>query len=417
MTDPKASRPHDAIGIARVLCILGIVYVHGWTGLTAEKFEMLAATPQGIERWSLIELIGRCAVPLLGAISGWLSGPSAAKRSYGAFVRVKARTILAPMILWDLLAFSVSAAAVWGTLQAPVPRSLWEAFDWTVCLTQANPINVQISFLRDLFVCMLFAPVLARARPWALWTTLAVAILWSFTQPALHDWLSPPLVDPTAWSRTAHAAHDPFAWATDAIVGHLLLRPPILVFFATGMLVRRYGIAERVMRWPLWACAIPYAVLAPIKVWLSVTNEAWEKANPGLVNVIDLPMRFAAALLIWKIALMLVPTRSGRFIARGERYIFLLFCSHLIVLWLGGPVLGGLTGPMGSPLWAPYFLLQPLIVLAITVPMAWGLEWLSRPLASILSGGRLATPLKPDLPRGAASAMEPANPIAGAPRP
>lgn len=407
------SRLRDAIGIARVLCILGIVYVHGWTGLTAEKFDAIARTPQGIERWLLIELVGRCAVPLLGAISGWLSGPSAARRGYGPFVAVKARTIVAPMILWDLLAFSVSAAAVWGTLQAPVPRDWWEALDWTLCLTQPNPINVQISFLRDLFVCMLAAPLLARARPWALWATLAAAIAWSFTQPALHEWLSPPVVDPTAWDRTAHSGHDPVGWVADAILGHLLLRPPILVFFVTGMLARRYGIAERVVRWPGWACLLPYLLLCPIKVWLSITNEAWEKAHPGLVNIIDLPVRFAAALLIWKLALSLAPTRAGRFIVRGERYIFLLFCSHLILLWLAGPAIGQLTGPMGSPLWAPYFLLQPAMVLLATLPIAWGLERVSRPLASLMSGGRLAQPL----PSRTSSAMEPANPIAGAPRP
>lgn len=382
-----------AIGIARVLCILGIVYVHGWTGLTGDVLDRISQTPQGMLRWSLIELVGRSSVPLLGAISGWLVASSAARRSYGAFIGVKARTILAPMILWDIIALAVVDAVVhWGTLQAPVPRNLWEGIDWTGCITQPNPINVQISFLRDLFVCMLFAPLLARLPGWGLWGVLALGVAWSLSQPMLHDMLAPPVIDPTAWNRTAHTHGGVLDWIADAIVGHLMLRPPILVFFCAGMLARRAGLAERVIRWPLWACFIPYLLITPVKVWLSIANETWVNAHPGEINLIDLPMRFAAALLIWRIALGLADTAAGRFIQKGERYIFLLFCSHLIFLWLGGPALGQLTGPMGSRLWAPYFLLQPLIVLGVTIPLAWGLEAISRPVAGLLSGGRLAKP-------------------------
>lgn len=400
-----------AISIARVLCILGIVYVHGWTGQTAEMLNALSGTGQGMLRWTLIELVGRCSVPLLGALSGWLAGPSATRRGYAGFVRQKAVTILLPMLLWNMIALAAIDAVVhWGTLQAPVPRTFWEALDWIGCVTQPNPINVQISFLRDLFICMLAAPLLARAPAWGSWATLGIAILWSITQPALHDWLAPPLVDPTAWSRTSHASHGPLGWIADALIGHLLLRPPILVFFVTGMLARRYGLVERIGRWPLWACLLPYALLAPVKTCLSITNEAWELAHPGLVNLIDLPMRFAAALAIWRIALALARLVAGRFIERGERYIFLLFCCHLIFTWLGGPFLGHWTGPMGSPLWAPYFLLQPILVLLATLPLAWGLEALSRPLAGLLSGGRLAKPLPP----ATASAMERATPPLGA---
>lgn len=415
MRTAEGSPIPGAISIARVLCILGIVYVHGWTGLTAEKFEPLARTAQGIERWVLIELVGRCAVPLLGAVSGWLSGPSAARRGYRPFMANKLRTLLLPLVLWNAIAIAaVSSAAHARLLQAPIPRDLWETLDWLTCLTQPSPINVQISFLRDLFVCMAFAPLLARARPWVTWAVLAVAVLWSFTQPALHAWLSPPIIDRTAWDGDAHAPHGPFGWVADAIVGHLLLRPPILVFFASGLLARRYGWAERIAGWPVWACLVPYLLLAPAKAWLSITNEAWERAHPGLVNGIDLPMRFAAAVAIWRLALLLAPTRAGAAIGRGERYIFLLFCAHLVMLWLGGPLLGRLTGPMGSPLWSVYFLLQPAIVFAATLPIAWALEAGSRPLAGWLSGGRLAQPRASDLPASAGSAKEPASPAAGA---
>src|SRR3546814_10754916 len=53
-----------------------------------------------------MELLGRSAVPLLGMISGWLVAGSASHRTYGALIGGKTRTILLPMLLWNLLARS-----------------------------------------------------------------------------------------------------------------------------------------------------------------------------------------------------------------------------------------------------------------------------------------------------------------------
>jgi hypothetical protein len=385
MTPPRTAPTREAIGIARVFCILGIVYVHAWTGRTAEELQILDDSWQGLLRWGLIELLGRSAVPLLGAISGWLSGPSAAKRSYARFVRVKARTILAPMLLWNIIAMIlVCGFAYWGTLKAPIPASLAEALDWIGCVTQPNPINVQISFLRDLFLCMCAAPLMARLKDGWLWALWLIAAAWSVSN------LNVPL----------------------------LLRPPILLFFVSGMLARRSGLAERIGEWPLRACLLPYVLMLGPKIWLSTFDDAWMKQEVVIANAIDIPMRFAAALAIWRSALALAPRPAGRFILRGERYAFLLFCSHLVLIWLLGPVVGLATGRMGDPLYPAYLLLQPLLALGSTLLIAWGLESVSRPLAGLLSGGRLSEPLSrpppQPLPAKAPSAKGAANPDPGA---
>src|SRR3546814_5334188 len=67
-----AARRSDAISIARVICILGVVYVHAWTGLNGHDLESLRGTAQASLRWGLMEVFGRSAVPLLGLIYGWL---------------------------------------------------------------------------------------------------------------------------------------------------------------------------------------------------------------------------------------------------------------------------------------------------------------------------------------------------------
>jgi hypothetical protein len=354
---PSEAPTREAIQIARVLCILGIVYVHAWTGLTAEQISALDHAPQGILRWVLIELVGRSAVPLLGAISGWLSGPSAAKRTYGAFVKVKARTVLAPMLLWNVIALAlVSGSATAFALPAPVPANWHEALDWIGCVTQPNPINVQISFLRDLFLCMCAAPLLTRLPDRWLWALWLLAAAWSISDLDLY----------------------------------VLLRPQILLFFLSGMLARRHATAERIARWPLIGCVLPYLLLLPAKIMLAVQDDAWLKTHVVAANAIDQPLRFAAALAVWRCALALVPTPAGRRIMAVERYAFLLFCCHLVLIWLLGPLIGMATGTMGSPGYIPFLLLQPLLALGATMLVGRALLWASRPTAKLLSGGRLS---------------------------
>ena len=74
------ARLSGAIAVSRVICVLGVVYVHAWTGLGGMDLVKADATGQGAMRWALMELLGRSAVPLLGMISGWLVAGSACSR-------------------------------------------------------------------------------------------------------------------------------------------------------------------------------------------------------------------------------------------------------------------------------------------------------------------------------------------------
>src|SRR3546814_14594452 len=77
-----------------------------------------------------MELLGRSAVPLLGMISGWLVAGSASHRTYGAFIGGKTRTILLPMLLWNLLALLIISGGAYAEfLKAPIPVSFQEAFN------------------------------------------------------------------------------------------------------------------------------------------------------------------------------------------------------------------------------------------------------------------------------------------------
>ncbi len=342
--------------MARLIGILGVVYVHGWTGLNWEKLFAANDSAQGIFRILVNEIFGRSAVPLLSIISGWLVVSTAASKSYGPFIGGKAKAILAPMILWNAIAIVAVAA---GVMMLGVAGPLPTSFAWTlnelVPLLSPSNINVQMPFLRDLFVCMLFAPLLVRLPPIALGAVAAVAILWTVST---------------------------FQFP-------LLQRPPILIFFVAGIALRRFGSAERIAAAPMWMLAAPFVLLLAPKIALAVIGEPFAWEHPRIVAAFDVAFRLASAVLMWRCAWGLAGGRAGAPLRKLETYGFLLFCTHLIFMWVAAPLIGKVVGRLGDPLYPVFFLLQPALALGAAILIGKALLVVSPPLAGILSGGRL----------------------------
>ncbi len=350
------TRLSTAIAIARLIGILGIVYVHAWTGRTAEELAAVAFSWQAVLRTLLGEVFGRSAVPLLGMISGWLVVSTATRQPYGAFLRGKARTILLPMVLWNAIALVlVGAAATFGDLKAPTPSSIGWTLNELVPMVHADDINVQMPFLRDLFVCMMIAPVLVRTSSAWLAVVALIAVVWSVS-----------------------GVHVP-----------LLLRPQILLFFTAGIAARRSGVAERVAGWHVALCALPFVLLIAPRLWTALLGNAFFDAHPHVMAAFDIVFRLASAVLFWRLAWGLAGSNVADRLRGIERYGFLAFCDHLVLLWLFGPVIGLATGPLGAGLYPAYLLVQPLLVLGATVALGRGLMTLSPAVARVLSGGRL----------------------------
>lgn len=348
------SRRSDAIRIARVICITGIVYVHAWTGLSGYDLELARGTPQETLRWILMEVFGRSAVPLLGLISGWLVAGSSRTRNWGPHVARKARTILLPMVLWNALAiFFVSGAAWLFGLAAPVPQSVRWLAEELFIVTRPPDINVQMPFLRDLFLCMVLAPLLVRLPS----RVLAVIALAAGTCHILG--LGPPVI----------------------------LRASILMFFTIGIVARRINLAERAADWPAVVALLPFAVLMPLHLYVSIGDaRPFDDASTAAV---DLVARVAASLAVWWLAWRLTATPAAPVMRRIEPYMFFYFCAHLILIWLFGPLVGKLTGKLGSPLYPVYLIAQPFLILGAVVAIAQVLLRVSPRLAKVLSGGRL----------------------------
>lgn len=352
-SDPAALRLSDAIAIARVICILGVVYVHAWTGRSGADLATMDNWQEEL-RWVLMESVGRSAVPLLGMISGWLVAGSARTRQWLPHVRSKARTILLPMVLWNLIAILLVSGSAWlWTLPAPVPPSLWWVVDEALIITRNPDINVQMPFLRDLFLCMVAAPLLVRLSGRWLALVAIMAALWSVA-----GWWQP-----------------------------LLMRPAILLFFVLGMAARRAGTAQRAVALPLWSAVAPFPILLVLKLALVLSGAA---PSAAMMNALDILVRLAAALAFWRCAWALAGRSIAPSIKRIEPYAFFLFCAHLTFIWLLGPLIGRMTGPLGSPAYPVFLLLQPVLALGACMALGKLIAAFAPGAARLLSGGRLA---------------------------
>lgn len=367
------ARTSTAIAIARLIGILGVVYVHGWTGLNWEKLFAANDSAQGVFRILINEIFGRSAVPLLSIISGWLVVSTGTTKSYGAFIGGKAKAILAPMILWNAIGIVAVAAGVMVLhVAGPLPTSFAWTFNELAPLLSPSNINVQMPFLRDLFVCMLFAPLLVRLPLAALIAVGAAAIVWTVS----------------------------------TVQFPLLLRPPILIFFVAGVALRKFGSAERVAAAQPWLLIAPFALLLGPKIALAVLGDPFAWAHPRAVAAFDVAFRLASALVLWRCAWALASGEAGRRLRDLEKYGFLLFCSHLIFMWVAAPLIGRIVGRLGDPLYPLFFLVQPALALGFAILVGRTLLAVSPPLAGILSGGRLTR--KRD--RSAASTISQASP-------
>src|SRR3546814_3748911 len=81
-------------------------------------------------------------------------------------------------------------------------------------------------------------------------------------------------------------------------------------------------------------------LLASIKIWLSTIDSGFAASHPHVMAGVDLALRFAAALFFWRLAWRIAGSRLAGLFLRVEPYAFLMFCAHLIMIWLAGPLIG-----------------------------------------------------------------------------
>ena len=322
---PNEIRPTDEttravvsqrIDFLRFVLICAIVYIHVPDPVTQAPW-------LAIVRSLVVDGFSRVGVPVLSAVSGYLFAASLQRKTYPVVLKAKVRTLLVPLILWNLplvvaLYFVEARELTQYQFHAPAfPFSVANWFD-LVFGFENQPINYPLYFLRDLFVCCLIAvPFIPVARRAPLVALVVVMIV--------------------------------FATGID---GPLILRDVIAINFFVGYLVHRF-------RWDVtaWdAYAFPCLLAATIACVIFVV----------FPDMFRLPFMLLSPWLVWPAASLATRIKGFEVIRRQAAASIAIFVVHvpmLIVLWaLFGK---DLTGREYFILWlvAPAFVVAAAMII------------------------------------------------------
>ena len=272
------------------------------------------------------------------------------------------RSLIIPMVIWNLAMIAVIAAAYALGFKWYFRAHFdgYNALDWAnqVFSVTQRPANAPLGYLRDLFVCIALAPVLiASLRAAATLTLVAITVL----------------------------------VFTDSVVLRFLLWPDILLYFSLGIALslRGYDPAQ-LERYAI--VFVPAGLAAMAATVLAQREQVLHGASlPHLMTVTSL----ALACTLWWLAGRLKDTQLGRRIATWEPYCFTVFCSHVIVMTVLWAPWKLFVGDYYSPLYPLFFLAAPIL----TFPAAWLileiLRHAPRWIARAFTGGRGLQPLAP----------------------
>ena len=312
------------IAIARVICILAVIYVH--SPPYGDRVPVTLLSVDGAT-WIMREILARSSVPLLSIVSGFLTVRLDAG-SYADRLRKKVKTLLVPLVLWNLIAVAKDSVAAGGALPAlaDLPQLL-------LGIT-GNPRIYPLYFLRDIFVCNLLLPLFLFGIARSPRLTLALLL----------------------------------ADAVTNADGVLFTNSAIPLFFAVGLaLGSRQLTATAMMRQPaLWAAcaAIVLVAIAAMPFVFGVSARHW----PGMIeNAVVVVQRVAGAILFWHAAGMAMNRPVGRIARRIEPIIFFVFCSHPLLLGGAWAVFQAATGGAGAAGTIAFFFASPVIVLLLSI--------------------------------------------------
>ena len=342
--DPLLSR---RLACARVLCILGMIWVHvpgaalDGAGRALDP-EALGASLQAL----LVEGPGRAGAALLSVISGWLCAQTLlGGQPAASMIRARLRTVLVPMLSWG--GVTVGFYAVVSLLQ-PTFLSVRGPIDGAVILHWINSVafltdapmgpTLHLSFMRDLFVC-------AALSPWLLAGLRRAPLVVVSVTGALY------LAD---------------------VSSVIVLRPLVLFAFSLGLWLRASGADPRALdaRPGLWVALAGIVTLAIVLA----NGGAFAGADALLARVgMDLresvlypANRVFGSLAVWTLTLRLAKGGTGERVAAAMPWIFTAYCSHFLVLgilWAAFLEPAGLgRHELGFTLW---FLAAPLLALGI----------------------------------------------------
>ncbi len=356
--DPVRKAMSDRIKIARGLCIFFMTFVHVPPGLEENVGRDIGIFD--LVYFALSGMAGLSSVSLLSVVSGYFIVSSLAKAGTQRLFVSKLKTLVVPLVAWNLL--TLVLLVLYGLL-----RGKWQGMPDFTALGIANalfaltewPLDVPLWFLRDLFVCCLFSPLLYLALKRLPITTIALLVVYALFGEDLY----------------------------------LLQRPQLMLFFVLGMWLRISKTAEstidRTGRWLIPGLIIMVVVYLTLKV----EDVSFAEMDDRLRLTLDTLLRITMAGGFWVLTDLIRRSRFAGGFLWFEPYAFFLFCSHAVLFHFAAIPFRRLFGNYGSDLFAITFFVLPCLALVAAVI---GLQIInrSRPLLFLFNAGHGVEPLR-----------------------
>jgi succinoglycan biosynthesis protein ExoH len=286
---------------------------------------------------------------LLSFVSGYLTVIALSRQggTIGALYRRRFESIVVPMLLWGLITIGLYAVV---SLSRETFLNIEHQGVVSTVLTYVNLVafltdipvgpTMHLSFLRDLFVCILLSPLLVFVLRRAAIPVLVVLA---------------------------------FLYLAD-IETIVILRPLVLFAFAIGLHLAMSNARTDLLddAWPLW---ILLSTLATIGLLLynggamSGLDDIFQRIGLDMKESLLYPLsRLFGALAVWTVLSRAVGTRWQGWIESMTPYLFAAYCSHYLMLtlvWFG--------------LWRPafgdeqFFMVWFLAAPVFSMLVAWGI--------------------------------------------
>jgi hypothetical protein len=355
MTSPSSAMNNsisDTIRVARIFCILLLVYVHVPPHLAGVPSTLFS--PAGVIYYLRL-LLGHTSVPLLSLISGYLLTKTLSDRPYAAELRNKFFSLIVPLVLWNLIYLLKEYLESGFTAIPPL-------HDWpnAVLAITSYPAMTTLYFLRDAFVCFLISPVfiyLARKIPGTAAMALLLNVLFN-------------------------------------VDGPLFIKSAIPLFYFAGCVLQIHKMpvpTQAMRRWPVVVAGLTMLLLPAAQIY---APPAWDVSIPDTVlfSVVDIPLRVAGTVVFWVVACQLRNGRVGAFLFQFEPIAFFIFCAHTMIAGIWWMVISRLSNAAEPTVYLSYFVASPLLVLVTSVFVAWFAVTVAPKAMRYLLGGRAPTP-------------------------
>ncbi len=161
----------------------------------------------------------------------------------------------------------------------------------------------------------------------------------------------------------------------------------ILFFFVMGLAVWQHKVDHELLENRGLALTLALVVVGFAKVYLYFAHETNTLDLPiYLANFTDVAMRMTATLWFWWATGIICETKFTHFIKKFEPFIFIVFCSHIILFKIMSLIGNGVVGGYGSDWYVLYYFSQPVLAMVFGYAIFRVGLVISPPLLGILNG-------------------------------